>query len=216
MRVIGAGFGRTGTTSLKAALEKLGFGPCYHMQTVFMHPWQARFWVDTADGKPVDWRKFFKGHQSTVDYPASLFYRPLMEEFPGAKILLSVRDPQRWYDSTLQTIYLSTKVPAWLNRWFPPLGMVFGMHQKVIWDGLFEGLFEDRDFAIEVFNRHTESVKAQVPAEKLLVFDVKEGWGPLCSFLDVPVPEEPFPHLNDRVQIQRLFRIINFFGKPGK
>lgn len=201
MKIIGAGFGRTGTLSLKKALEELGFGPCYHMVEVIKNWSHSKYWQAAADGRPVDWGALFEKYQSSVDYPASIFYREIYQAFPNAKILLSVRDPQRWYQSTLETIYTATKMPNWMKKVIP---FIPKMVDDVVWDGIFEGRFENQEFAIEVFNQWIETTKQNIPADRLLIFDVKEGWEPLCKFLDVPVPDTPFPHVNDRVTMKRI------------
>lgn len=215
MKVIGAGFGRTGTWSLKAALEELGFGPCYHMTEVFAHPGHADFWSSAWRGEPVDWEGVLGGYEATVDWPACTFYEELMERHPEAKVLLSVRDSEPWYESTRNTIY---ELSMLLER-SPTSRLIFGlisllvfggfaggrsnMVNDMIWEGTFDGRFEDKAYAIEVFERHNEEVKRRVPPERLLVYDVREGWEPLCEFLGVPEPEEPFPRLNDAAQMRR-------------
>lgn len=205
MKVIGAGFGRTGTLSLKLALEELGFGPCYHMTEVFRHKDHGAAWLARAEGKPVDWKAVFKDYQATVDWPACTYYQELMAAFPEAKVLLSVRDPEKWYESAKNTIFGSINA-AQKNKvmplLFPRLKTVMAMAQRQVWEGTFGGRFEDRAHAIEVFNRHTEEVKRVVPPERLLVFDVKQGWEPLCKFLGVPVPNKPFPRVNDTAEFQ--------------
>ncbi len=212
MKLIGAGFGRTGTTSLKAALEQLGFAPCYHMTEVFKHPSHARTWLAAANGEPVDWRSFLGDYPATLDYPASNFYKELMVAFPDAKVLLSVRNPDRWYESTLETIYRSARLPDWL-RLIPPLRTLIEMPNRIIWEGTFHGRFEERAYAIDVYQRHIREVKAIVPTERLLVFDVKEGWEPLCRFLESPVPAGPFPHLNDRERMLRMVQTAKGIGR---
>jgi hypothetical protein len=220
MKVIGAGFGRTGTTSLKAALETLGFDPCYHMTEVFAHPTHADFWVDAWHGEPVDWDGVLGGYEATVDWPACTFYEELMRRHPDAKVLLSVRDPERWYESTRSTIYELTRLieGSTISRIIFGLVslVVFGgftgrrssLVNDLIWQGTFDGRFEDKAYAMEVFERHNEEVKRRVPQERLLVYEVKEGWEPLCEFLGVPVPDEPFPRLNDTAQMQRGMRAV--------
>jgi hypothetical protein len=220
MKVIGAGFGRTGTTSLKAALERLGFDPCYHMTEVFAHPEHADFWVAAWRGEPVDWDGVLGDYEATVDWPACTFYQELMRRHPDAKVLLSVRDPERWYESTRSTIYELTRLleGSTISRViFGVVGLlVFGgftgrrssLANDLIWQGTFDGRFEDKAYAIEVFERHNEEVKRRVPQERLFVYEVKEGWGPLCEFLGVPVPDEPFPRLNDTAQMQRGMRAV--------
>ena len=213
MKVIGAGFGRTGTTSLKAALEFLGFGSAYHMTEVFTHPAHVEFWEAARRGQRVDWRSFFSGYGVAVDWPACAFYEELMEAFPEAPVILTVRDPQRWYESARDTIYEIRKAssgPAPVRLAFALAGLfapgvtgIARLADEIVWNGTFDGRFEDRRHAIETFNRHNERVRRRVPAGRLLVYDVKEGWGPLCEFLGVEVPDKPFPHLNDTPEMRR-------------
>jgi Sulfotransferase domain len=214
IQVIGAGLGRTGTLSLKAALEELGFARCYHMVEVLAHKDDAGIWDAAARGESVDWDALFADYQSTVDWPSCSFYHELSERYPGAKVILTVRDPERWYDSARQTIYfVRSALPGWISLFMPRMRTFGRMIDRIIWTGTFQGRFEDRAFAIDVFKRHNDDVRRQVPADRLLVYDVREGWGPLCAFLGVPVPEgKPFPHLNDtaefRARIERLIRAV--------
>jgi hypothetical protein len=218
VKVVGAGFGRTGTMSLKAALEELGFGPCYHMIEVFEHPEHVGFWEAAWRGEPVDWNDFLGGYEATVDWPACTFYEELLQRHPDAKVLLSVRHPERWYESTRDTIYRISKITAGsrLSRAvFAFVGLfvsgVFGisrMGNDISRQGTFDGRFDDREHAVEVFERHNEEVKRRVPAEKLLVFEVREGWGPLCEFLGVEEPAKPFPRLNDAAEMRRRKRAV--------
>ena len=211
LKVIGAGFGRTGTMSLKAALEELGFGPCYHMSEVFENSSHADQWNAAALGEQVDWENLLGDYAATVDWPGCSFYEELMEELPEAKVLLSVRDPERWYESTSNTIYnirritTSSKFFALVGRLNPRIISASRMVNNLIWEGTFNGRFEDKQYAIEVFERHNEEVKGRVPKDRLLVYEVKEGWEPLCNFLDVKVPETPFPHLNDSDSFRKMF-----------
>jgi hypothetical protein len=212
-KVIGAGFGRTGTTSLKAALETLGFGPCYHMTEVFAHPRHAEVWQAARRGEPVDWDALLGPYEATVDWPGCTFYAELMGRYPDAKVLLSVRDPDRWYESTRNTIYELSRVASASRRSRTVFGLMtlfaFGgfmrgdLDRDLIWDATFDGRFEDKSHAIDVFERHNEEVRRRVPPERLLVYEVKEGWGPLCDFLGVPEPDEPFPRLNDTAGMWR-------------
>ncbi len=209
MRVIGSGFGRTGTLSMKAALEELGYGPCYHMEEIMRRPAHVDAWHDAASGRPVDWPRLFAGYDSAVDFPASVLYRELLEVFPDAKVVHTVRDADRWYDSTFETIYQGrTLVPRWLLRLLPPLRRWSEMVDLLVWDRLFDGRFEDRAHAIEVYENWTAEVIASVPADRLLVFDVAEGWEPLCDFLEVLQPGAPFPRVNDRASMLRRFRLV--------
>jgi hypothetical protein len=207
LKIIGAGFGRTGTRSLKDALEMLGFGPCYHMVEVFEHPEHVALWQAATKGESVDWQEIFHEYQATVDWPACTFYKELMATYPNAKVLLSVRDPEKWYESAKSTIYqVNQRRRTFFNSLLFLLfklmrpGIVAGvpMVNQLIWKGTFHDRFEDKEYAISVFNQHNEEVKNYVPPEKLLIYSVKDGWEPLCAFLGVPVPDVPFPHLNDR------------------
>lgn len=215
MRVIGSGFGRTGTLSTKQALEELGFGPCYHMEEVFRQPTtHVPIWHAHARGEPVDWERLFDGYEAAVDFPASLVYRELLDVFPDAKVVHTVRDPDRWYDSTRETIYAARSIwPCWARTLIPPVRRAAEMVDGLIWDGLFEGRFEDRAFAIERYESWTDEVVATVPADRLLVFEVKNGWGPLCEFLDVLEPASPFPNVNDRESMLQRFAIARRVGR---
>ena len=214
LKVIGAGLGRTGTLSLKVALEQLGFAKCYHMTEVFAHPEHVPVWDAAGRGEPVDWEALFRGYQATVDWPGCNFYREFLRLYPEAKVILTVRDPERWYDSAGRpSTPCGRAFPRWVRRSSPGCAASLRMTDRLIWDGVFRGRFEDKTYAIEVFHRHNEEVKRAVPPERLLVYEVKEGWGPLCAFLGVPVPEgEPFPHLNDaeefRSRIRRMSRTV--------
>ncbi len=221
LKVIGAGFGRTGTLSMKVALEELGFGPCYHMTEVFEHPAHARLWDAAARGETVNWQELLKGYQATVDWPGCTFYKELMEIYPDAKVLLTVRDPEKWYESAQSTIYQTVsgrRSPSSLlilRLFRPHILQTIGMINTLIWERTFNGNFADKQYAIEIFNQHIEEVKKYVPPEQLLVYNVKEGWEPLCAFLGVEVPKDkPFPHPNDRASFvgrrrwQRLEPII--------
>jgi hypothetical protein len=219
IKVIGAGFGRTGTLSLKSALEELGFIKCYHMTDVLSHLEHAAVWDDAAVGKPVNWNSLFEGYQATVDWPGAALYEQLLRQYPSARVILTVRDPDRWYESARQTIYMVRNAfPRWLRRLNPAMARFGKMVDSIVWQGTFDGRFEDKPHAIDVFNRHNDRVQQFVPAGRLLVFDVREGWAPLCKFLDLPVPEgKPFPHLNDATEFQArikrlslIFRLVGF------
>jgi Sulfotransferase domain len=202
MQVIGAGFGRTGTLSLKAALEQLGCGPCFHMLDLIQHPERAPEWRAAARGEPVEWGRVFDGYEATVDWPGATFSRELAAHWPDAKVLLTVRDPGRWYDSVMNTIH-AVREAARRHRLdaqeaaVEPRPEVFAVIDDLIWDGTFGGRAEDRDHAIAVFERHNAQVRATIPADRLLVHEIQDGWEPLADFLGTPVPDAPFPRLND-------------------
>jgi hypothetical protein len=201
---------------MKAALEQLGFGPCYHMAEIIAKPKRSIVWSNIGRGQPVNWHEVMMGYQSAVDFPACIYYKELMQAFPDAKVVHTVRDPERWYQSMYETVYQMTNFsPLWARRLIKPLGNMVEMATITVWDGVFKGDFENRQRAIEIFQQHTEIVKRTVPAESLLIFDVKEGWGPLCKFLQVPIPDTPFPHLNDSEQMKRVMKILGWLFRWG-
>ncbi|NOK60153.1 MAG: sulfotransferase family protein [Chloroflexi bacterium AL-W] len=205
IHVIGAGFGRTGTLSLKAALEELGFAKCYHMVEVIQNPNHVRIWKEAMEGKAVDWNTLFQGYQATVDWPGCTFYQELMHHYPAAKVILSVRNPERWYTSTFQTIYRFSQNRT--MQFIPNARHIMQMSNRLIWEHTFHGQFENQQYAIDIFNQHIATVKRTVPAKRLLVYDVKQGWEPLCQFLEVPIPiDTPFPHLNDTKSMQKMIQ----------
>jgi hypothetical protein len=201
LKIVGAGFGRTGTLSLKNALETLGFGPCYHMFEVIERPDHIDMWHRLAFRGTMDWDLLFKDFQSTVDWPAAHYWRELAAHYPEAKVLLSVRDPDGWYKSMTDTIYrgLTMRQP----ESFPePRRRQMPMARKIILEDTFGNRFEDKAHAVEVFSRHIQAVRETIDPARLLVFDVKEGWEPLCRFLGVAQPDQPFPRLNDTATMQ--------------
>ena len=193
--VIGAVFGRTGTLSLKSALERLGFDPCYHMVEVIERPGHRDKWLRTAHSGNVDW-SVFDGFQSVVDWPAVRYWRDLIEHYPSAKVVLSLRDPESWYKSVTDTIYTRLTTP--LSADAPDDDRTHrAMATKIVLQDTFGGRFADKKHALEVFERHNASVRESVEPSRLLVFRAKDGWEPLCRFLDRPIPDEPYPRLND-------------------
>ena len=194
IKVIGAGFGRTGTLSLKQALEMLGFDKCYHMMEVHLHPTHAQVWKDLGDGIMPDWHELFEGYQASVDWPSCNFWREQMAVYPEAKVILTRRDPEKWYASVMNTIWPSSKAGS--ERTEPAARLRTSMVFGLIWDGIFEGRMDDKDFVIGQFEKHNQQVIDEVPANKLLVYEPGDGWEPLCTFLDVPVPEADYPRVN--------------------
>ena len=213
LKVIGAGFGRTGTWSTKAALDELGL-PCYHMTEVIQNKDNKShldFWRNVANSPPgtqQDWEPIFAKYAATVDNPGCCVYRELMAAYPDAKVLLTLhpRGAEAWYESTMETIYFTE------NRWqfkvlelLTPFGRKFGdMSRKLIWGRTLNGVMGDKTKAVARYNAYVEEVKAAVPPDKLLIFKVTEGWEPLCAFLGVPKPETEFPNLNDRASIKKV------------
>lgn len=215
LSIVGAGFGRTGTLSLKSALETLGFDKCYHMSEVFVTPGHAQVWHAAARGEPVDWDALFEGYQAAVDWPACSFWRELMDHYPESKVLLSLRDPEKWFDSANETIFRGMRGEATIAGADEPLVRELGaMAMTLIRDGTFGGDVSDRENAIRVFNEHNEAVRAAVPPDRLLVYQASEGWEPLCAFLDRPVPDEPFPRVNSREDFAVRRFMQGTAGKP--
>jgi hypothetical protein len=209
LKVIGAGFGRTGTLSLKHALETLGFTKTHHMMEVFPSAKQINHWHAIGNGEKPDWDTVFEGYQACVDFPAATYYKDLMAHYPDAKVILTVRDADRWYDSTRNTIFrFGAIIPKWVRILVPRAGKIYKMSEGNIWTRVFKDRFEDEAFAKSVFVNYVEQVKRDVPEEKLLVFNVKQGWEPLCSFLGTTVPGEAFPHLNDTASMRRVQAIM--------
>lgn len=213
LQVIGAGFGRTGTASLKAALETLGYGRCYHMFEFMEHPEHAPYWDAASRGRPVAWDELFEGYRATVDWPGCTFYRELRAAYPDAKVVLSVRDPERWYRSASKTIFTAPRGgPKFLFQLLatPRMWRSVRVVRRILSKRTFRGKERDKAHTIGVFNAHIEDVRRTVPPERLLVYEVGQGWGPLCDFLGVPVPAQAFPHVNDadtfQENMQKRFR----------
>lgn len=203
LQVIGPGFGRTGTASLKRALEILGFGPCHHMEEVARHPEQVPHWVALSEEQPVDWDALFAGYRAQVDWPGAHAWRQLAAHYPQAKVVLSVRDEDAWWKSFSGTIGTSLTMPR--DPDLPPHRRAMrDANQRIILEQTFGGRAGDRDAAIAALRRRVEEVKAEIPPARLLVFDAAEGWGPLCRFLGVPVPEGPFPRVNSTEQFWQM------------
>jgi hypothetical protein len=193
LKVISAGFGRTGTMSLKLALEQIGFGPCHHMiEVIHNGEGQVPLWNDALAGKP-DYAAIYDGYSSAVDWPTAAFWQELADVYPDAKIVLSSRSAESWYASISETILATVWAP---ETWPPQAVDWFRMVSKVL-----ERSFGDaktKDELIAVFHAHEAAVKAAIPAERLLVHSAKDGWAPLCAFLGVPVPAEPYPRTNSK------------------
>ena len=212
LKIIGAGFGRTGTLSAYTALNQLGF-PCYHMFEVLENPQNKShldFWRRVANAQPGmqhDWEQVFSHYTAAVDNPACCVWRELMVAYPDAKVLLTVhpRGAEAWYESTIETIYFTES--TWQFKVLEiatPFGRKMGdMCHKLIWQRAHKGTMANRSAAIAYYEQHIADVKAVVPPDRLLVFSAEQGWKPLCDFLQVPVPDSEFPNVNDRAAIKK-------------
>ena len=205
IQVIGAGFGRTGTKSLQLALEILNFNQCYHMEVLLRNPNHVIQWENAYLENPVEWDIIFKDYKAIVDFPGSIYYKELAQHYPDAKVVLTIRDPESWYKSALKTIFsfdpgVKLKLKMLLKIPFSSVARnllkVVSLNDKSIWRKFFEGKFKDHDYVISKFNSHIVEVKQTIPENRLLVFEVKDGWEPLCKFLNLPIPNIPFPNTN--------------------
>ena len=202
IEVIGAGFGRTGTLSLKFALEKLGFDKCYHMMEVERNPGHAQIWIDAARGIEPDWHRLFEGYKASVDWPSCNFWREQMAAFPQAKVILTRRDPKSWYKSVMSTIWPASNRPRDTEEGRLGRELAFGN----IWRPIFDERMDDEAHVIAQYEAHNQRVIEGVPADKLLVYEPGQGWAPICEFLGVPEPDEPYPKTNTTEQFTQLWR----------
>lgn len=216
VEVIGAGFGRTGTMSLYTALNQLGF-KTYHMVEAIKNS-HLPYWARLGRGETTDFTPVLANYNATTDFPACMYYDTLLEQNPKAKVVLTVRDPDAWYNSAIQTILAVDKAhhDMWLLPYIPPFSYMGG---RTIADACYNlafgknAQFSDREACIRAYQAHIEEVKRRVPADQLLVYNVKEGWEPLCKFLGVPVPTTPFPNVNDVAEFQQRIKVMAIIDK---
>lgn len=186
LEVIGAGFGRTGTDSMREALNLLGVGPCHHMMEVMAHDEQKRLWRAFVKGEPIGWDRLLAGYAACVDWPTAHYWRELSQAYPQAKVVLTYRRAESWWESFEKTL-----VPVMQSSTEPDsLGVA------LVRDRVFGGRPQDRDHAIAVYEANVEAVKSEIPPERLLVHCAGDGWEPLCAFLGRPVPASPYPSRN--------------------
>jgi hypothetical protein len=222
LQVIGSGVGRTGTHSLKLALEKLGFGKCFHMEELLRTPNRLVYFQQAEKGEAVEWDKLFEGYVSAVDYPVARYYKQIITAYPNAKIIHTIRDAESWYKSAMDTIFWASK---------PSFGRIFKMmirmpfssairerlpvlkYNGAMIDKIFGKDLKDKQEVIRRYNAINEETLNFLPKERSLVYEVKSGWEPLCNFLNVPIPSEPFPRTNSREQFKKNVAIIAA-GKP--
>lgn len=210
LAVVGAGCGRTGTQSLAAALEILGF-PCTN-GFVILERGQAAAWHRALEGKHADWDELFAGFRATVDMPAAAAYDELIQHYPDAKVILTVRDPHAWAKSVVATIWLPISLERSYVYWpwyrnFYRMGIAYrSRFFRDVDGGLASGAIDDLAVLAQRFVEWNEKVKATVPAHRLLVFEAQDGWAPLCEFLGVPVPDVPYPRVNDSEHLKHIIR----------
>jgi hypothetical protein len=212
LEVIGTGLGRTGTKSMHTALNRLGFGPCHHMVEVITRPETMPLWIAAAKGDR-NWDRLFEGYRSMVDWPGVQYWRELVAYYPDAKVLHTTRDAEAWFESTQKSIFSPMSLERFKER--GPGGPVAEFFSAALGD-VREHL-NDHDFLIDYFHRHEAEVKATIPADRLLVYPVGSGWEPLCEFLGVPVPDEPFPSENSRADFAKRVQAMaeGGFRPPG-
>ncbi len=214
IKIIGAGFPRTGTTTLKGCLEKLGFKKVYHMKELLVQPDMLHYWTTLDTTGDTDWAGLYKGYDATVDFPGYPWYKEHMKQYPEAKVILTVRDFDAWYNSVTSTVWKAG--PQTPGEKIKMIGKLLTnprarkvvkcikFFKKRFFARELQGKFQDKAFAKSVWDAHIKEVKATVPAQKLLVYDVAEGWAPLCTFLGVPIPNEALPHLNKKENFKEM------------
>lgn len=226
LKVIGAGYPRTGTMSLELALEHLGFGPCHHMAEVLQHPRQATLWARAFSGEPIDWDEVLAGYSSSTDAPSCFVSLELAQRYPDAKVVLSLRSAESWWDSAQATVMSEANRDGMIRS--PNAALIGPMMMKMReylyrnGDGA-EGAraapepgTPDRAAAIAAFNRHNERIRAAIAPERLLVFEARQGWEPLCEFLGVPVPQQPYPRANRREEFHEMVARIHAGADVGR
>lgn len=216
IKIIGAGFPRTGTTTLKKALETLGYKDTYHFKDLIANPKKLKYWKELENNSNTNFEELFEGFQATVDFPGYPYYKILLEKYPDAKVILTKREFEGWYESTLKTIWKAGPQTVFakvvllskmifnskLRHTFLCIKFMRNTHLKKA----FDNNFASKKKAKEVFYKHIEDVKKHVPENKLLIYDVAEGWDSLCDFLDLPIPEEDFPHLNKKENFHEMVK----------
>ena len=209
VKVIGAGFGRTGTLSLKFALEMLGFDKCYHMMEVGMNPGHVDQWIEIGRGHMPDWQSLFAGYQATVEWPSCNYWQEQMAAFPEARVILTRRDPEKWYASVMNTIWkVSSGNRNRAATGDPVAAKSSEMAFTVVWDGVFDGRMDDKDHVIACYEAHNQKVIDTVPEDRLLVYQPGEGWEPLCSFLQVDIPDADYPRVNSTEEFTERWKQI--------
>ena len=214
LEIIGTGLARTGTKSLKMALEYLNGDSCFHMIDLLQNPKKIEVIKKNYKSNQIDWSLFYNGYTSAVDYPTCLYYKEIIGRNPEVKVIHTVREFDSWYTSVKETVYRGK--PKGMKDFmriiknmifsseYRKVAPVFMFNDELIWKGQFESRFEDKEFIRKKYNEHQSEVLNTVKANNLLVYDIKEGWEPLCNFLGKPIPEIAFPRLNERKEFNRV------------
>ncbi|MEP2935604.1 MAG: sulfotransferase family protein [Gilvibacter sp.] len=218
LKIIGAGFPRTGTMTLKNALETLGYTKTYHYIDLIADAKRLKYWQDLENKEDTNFDALFKGFQASVDFPGYPYYKILLKKYPDAKVILTHRDFEQWYESTQKTIWKSANKPLieriklfkrkLLSKNLRAIFRCIAFMRKVYLYGQFENRFDSKQYAKKVFYKHIEEVKDHVPKKQLLVYDVAQGWEPLCEFLNLPIPTEAFPHLNKKEHFHNMVKAM--------
>ncbi len=214
VQVIGAGFPRTGTTTLKKSLEILGYSKTYHMKELLVNPWYLKYWTSLRETGSTQWEELYDGYQASVDFPCYPWYKEHLLQYPNAKVILTVRDFESWYESVLKTVYtagpqsagekvkmlLKMSVNARVRR----VVKCIKFFKSCFFGDQFQDRFSDKEYVRSVWEQHIADVKAHVSEEQLLIYNVRQGWEPLCEFLDLPIPKEDLPHLNKKENFRKM------------
>ena len=216
IKIIGAGFPRTGTMTLKKALETLGFDKTYHYKDLIADSKRLKYWQELEQTGQTNFEKLFEGFEATVDFPGYPYYKILLEKYPDAKVILTKRNFDEWYESTYKTIWKSANKPfidrlkiykrKVFNKNLRPIFKCIKFMRRVYLYGQFNNNFSSKEHAKKVYYEHINEVTNYVPKSQLLIYDVSEGWNPLCSFLDVPIPKTDFPHLNKKEDFHNMVK----------
>lgn len=215
LQVIGAGWGRTGTESLKKALEMLGYQKCYHMFELMKEGSRLKYWEELEASRTTDFEALFEGYSAAVDFPAISYYKELMQKYPDAKVILTVRDPDRWYESASKTIlkrppeflFIALRFLSFFSKKLGTFPKVFAYAERTVHKEMLEGRLTDASFLKAKLQEWNEAVIRTVPADRLLVYEVRDGWEPLCNFLGKPIPGMPFPRANDSDAFQKRLKL---------
>jgi len=218
IKVIGAGFPRTGTNSLQVALDKIGYGKAYHFKELLNNPSKLRYWTILRDTGTTDWDSLYSGYQASVDFPCYPWYKEHLARYPEAKVILSTRSFEGWYNSVKETIYvagpktqvqkLKLKIKLLFDKELQQVQNCRKFVKNYLWEIQFQNKFDDKDFVRKIWDDHHEEVIKSVPEEKLLVYELREGWKPLCDFLGVDIPLEPLPHLNKKEDFNDMMQSL--------